>query len=213
MAHLLLATSILSRYLQFGHTLPSHTPCTELSMPPPPPSHARASQRWTFIAFQCCFPPPPLSTRLSQRWTFMMFWQMVWTCATLSHTPHTSICTTTTSLTCKSEPEVNVYGVLMSFLPPPPRDCQGFCNLCGLRVGYMGVRVWVGFSNPRRTCTPGTGWWVTYWLPTKLNLGFQKLDRSLNQDRRWPTSLILLSTTLIISLWAQKMRKDTVKGK
>ena len=64
------------------------------------------------------------------------------------------------------------------------RDFQGFCNPCGLWVGYTGVRVQVGFSNPSRTHTPGAGWWVTCWLPTKLNLGFRKLDQSLNQDQR-----------------------------
>jgi len=52
------------------------------------------------------------------------------------------------------------------------RVCQGFSNPCELQVGYMGVRVRVGFSNPCRTCTPGTGWWVTRWLPAELNHGF-----------------------------------------
>jgi len=62
-------------------------------------------------------PPPPLSARLSRRWTFMVFRQTVWTRAALSRTPHTSIRATTTSLACKSEPEVNVHGVSMSFPP------------------------------------------------------------------------------------------------
>ena len=84
------------------------------------------------------------------------------------------------------------------------RDCQGFCNLCRLQIGYTGIRVQVGFSNPRHTRTPGAGWWVTCWLPTKLNLGFQRLDRSLNRDQWWPTLLISLSTTPIMSLWPRK---------
>src|SRR6266700_2077506 len=48
-------------------------------------------------------------------------------------------------------------------------DCQGFQNPCGLRVGYTGVRVWVGFIRPSLHPYPWRGlavyppsWWRVF---------------------------------------------------
>ena len=96
---------------------PSHAPRTQPPAPPPPPlharafaspplpSHARPSRGWRFMAFrrhshQLHLPRMPDRARSGHSWCFRVV--------------HTS----STSLACKSKPEVNIHGLLMPFPPP-----------------------------------------------------------------------------------------------
>jgi hypothetical protein len=75
-------------------------------MPPPPPSHARASRRWFYgLSTPFALPPPPSHATARWKWVFCRF---------------DPFRIATTSLTCKSEMEVDFYVVSTPFAPPPP---------------------------------------------------------------------------------------------
>ena len=71
--------------------------------PSPPPSHPNMSRRWLFASFRCLCHLPHIQTRAGGG--FFLSFQC--------------LCTTTTSLMSKCEPEV-VFFVISTQLPPPP---------------------------------------------------------------------------------------------
>src|SRR6266567_4080006 len=82
-----------------GHALPSHARCTHHNTAHRP--HRASTQR------QCIRtrPPPPSRAKASRRWIFITFRRH--SCAS-------------TSLACKSEPEVDLYSVSTPCSPHPP---------------------------------------------------------------------------------------------
>jgi len=93
------------------------------------------------------------------------------------------------------------------------RDYQGFWNPCGLRVGYVGVRVRVRFFWPSPYPYPQRGLAGYPWVWLVLRSRWNEVFRSLNRDQPWPTRLISLFTTPTTCLWTQWTRQDVLKGK
>ena len=73
----------------------------------PPPSHAKASRRWSSFHVFDNVSPPPLPSHAKASWNMFFF----------MFRPHV---TTSTSIACKSEPEVVVFLCFICMSPPPP---------------------------------------------------------------------------------------------
>ena len=89
----------LQARMQYQAGVGIHGSSTPFS-PVPPPSHARASRRW-FHGVSTPFIPPHMPDRAGggHSWCFRV------------------VDTSSTSLACKSKPEVSVYGISMPFPP------------------------------------------------------------------------------------------------
>ncbi|KAF8957649.1 hypothetical protein BDZ97DRAFT_96757 [Flammula alnicola] len=120
---------------------------TPFVCPPPPSRTKRAGGGFYYVSTTFVHPPPPSHAKTRRRWFLLHF---------------DAVCASSTSLACKSKPEVDLYGVSTPFshLPPPSHanaSRRWFCRVSTLLGQAGGHFDTVRTSSTSLACKSGQG--------------------------------------------------------